>query len=314
MRNFGTEKKHLLGLAVSTRNIILGSRMEKQVNANEFVERFMSGSLEHLKYMQSSVKIFRLSEIAPYIKFPTPPIFLGYNLLVHITEGYFKHQIGPKEYVVQAPAILMSNYGNISVIRSVDKSAKGHCILVNDAAMTSIFREQEILNIFTISPLHNLSAADDHDLHQLFRLLYKELHTASPYKELFESLLKSALLKIIKLSNTNNMLNRSQEIAMMFKQLVHKNYLKQKEIGFYADKLAVSPNYLNRCVSAVFKKSSKELILEVLVMHSQLLLFESNKSIADICYELDFSDPSYFSRIFKKIVGMSPTSYRNKAR
>lgn len=118
----------------------------------------------------------------------------------------------------------MSNYGNISVIKSVDKSAKGHCILVNDAAMTSIFREQEILNIFNISPLHNLSVEEDHDLHQLFRLLYKELHTASPYKELFESLLKSALLKIIKLSATNKMLNRSQEIAMMFKQLVHKNF------------------------------------------------------------------------------------------
>lgn len=50
--------------------------MEKQVNADEFVERFMFGSLDHLKYMRSPVKIFRLSEIAPYIKFPTPPFFL----------------------------------------------------------------------------------------------------------------------------------------------------------------------------------------------------------------------------------------------
>jgi len=99
----------------------------------------------------------------------------------------------------------------------------------------------------------------------------------------------------------------------MFKQLVHKNFKKQKSISFYADKLAVSTNYLNRCVFSVFKKSSKELILEVLIMHSQFLLFESTKSIADICYELDFSDPSYFSRLFKKIVGVSPTSYRNRA-
>ncbi|PUV24731.1 MULTISPECIES: helix-turn-helix domain-containing protein [Sphingobacterium] len=287
--------------------------MEKQVNAGEFVDRFMTGSLEHLRYQQSPVKIFQLSEIAPYIKFPTPPIFLGYNLLVHITEGYFKHKIGAKEYVVKAPAILISNYGNISTIKSVDKSAKGHCVLINDNAMTSIFREQEILNIFNISPLLNLSTQDSTDLNELFKLLYNELLSESPYKELFESLLKSLLLKIIKLSSSNQALNRRQEIAMMFKQLVHKNFKKQKHIAFYADKLAVSTNYLNRCVFSVFKKSSKELILEVLIMHSQFLLFESNKSIADICYELDFSDPSYFSRLFKKIVGISPTSYRNKA-
>ncbi|UIR57410.1 helix-turn-helix domain-containing protein [Sphingobacterium sp. SRCM116780] len=287
--------------------------MEKQVNADEFVERFMSGSLSHLKYTQSPVKIFRLSEIAPYIKIPIPPIFLGYNLLVHITEGYFEHQIGSDVYVVKAPAILMSNYGNISAIKSVDKSSKGHCVLVKDGAMTSIFREQEILNIFTISPLLNLSLEDSQDLHPLLRLLYKELHTSNPYKELYESLLKSLLSKIIKLSASNKMLDRRQEIAIMFKQLVHKNFKKEKNIGFYADKLAVSTNYLNRCVSSTFKKSSKEVILEVAIMHSQLLLFESTKSIADICYELDFSDPSYFSRIFKKIVGMSPTSFRHKS-
>jgi len=287
--------------------------MEKQVNAGEFVDRFMTGSLEHLRYQQSPIKIFQLSEIAPYIKFPTPPIFLGYNLLVHITEGYFKHQIGAKEYVVQAPAILISNYGNISTIKSVDKSSKGHCVLINDNAMTSIFREQEILNIFNISPLLNLTAQDSSDLQELFRLLYNELLSEFPYRELFENLLKSAILKIIKLSSSNQALNRRQEIAMMFKQLVHKNFKKQKNISFYADKLAVSTNYLNRSVFSVFKKSSKELILEVLIMHSQFLLFESTKSIADICYELDFSDPSYFSRLFKKIVGVSPTSYRNRA-
>ncbi|MFD1770052.1 helix-turn-helix domain-containing protein [Sphingobacterium suaedae] len=288
--------------------------MEKQVNADEFVERFMSGSLEHLKHKHAPVKVFRLSEIAPHLKIPIPPILFGYNLLVHITEGYFKHQIGPHVYLVQAPAVLISNYGNISAITSVDKAAQGHCILINDKAMTSLFREQEILHIFTISPLLNLSAHDSDDLHQLIRLLYDELYTPRPYRELSESLLKSALLKVIKLSESNNRLDRRQEIAMTFKQLVHKNFLREKQLNFYADKLAVSNNYLNRCVSSIFKKSSKELILEVLIMHSQLLLLESTKSVADIAYELDFADASYFSRIFKKIVGLSPTAYRESVK
>lgn len=286
--------------------------MEKQINADEFVERFMSGDLRHLRHDHSPIKIFRLSDIAPYLKVPIPPIFFGYNLLVHITRGYFRHQIGPEVYLVQAPAILISSYGNISAINSVDKTAQGHCILINENAMTSLFREQEILNIFTISPLLNLSSEDSHDVHQLLRLLFDEQHAAAPYRELSESLLKSALLKIIRLSGANRVLNRRQEIAMTFKQLVHKNFQKEKHLGFYADKLAVSINYLNRCVSSVFKKSSKELILEVTIIHSQLLLSESSRSIADIAYELDLNDPSYFSRIFRKIVGVSPTAYRNR--
>jgi len=285
--------------------------MEKLVNADEFVERFMVGNMDHLRYKHSPVKVFRLSDIAPYLKIPIPPILFGYNLLVHITEGYFEHQIGAKVYTVKAPAVLISTYGNISAIRSVDTSAKGHCVLINDSAMTSIFREQEILNIFTISPLLNLTEEVSFGLNQIFKLLYEELHTPDPYKELTESLLKSLLLKIIKLSASNHTLSRTQELAMLFKQLVHKHCKKQKQLDFYTDKLAISANYLNRCVSTVYNKSSKQLILEVLVMHAQLLLAESSRSISDICYELDFPDPSYFSRIFKKLVGMSPTVYRH---
>lgn len=286
--------------------------MEKQVNADEFVARFMTENLEHLRYTKFPIKVFQLDEIAPYIKFPTPPIFLGYNLFVHITHGFFKYQIGPKEYVVNAPAILLSSYGNISAIKSADKSVKGHCILINETAMTSIFREQEILNVFNISPLINLSLDDSADVGELCKILYKELQTEDPYTELTNSVLKSILLKSIKLSSSDKLLNRKQEIAMMFKKLVHENFKSHKDIVFYADKLAVSTNYLNRCVFSVFNKSSKEVVLEVAVMYSQVLLFETNKSIADICYELEFTDPSYFSRIFKKILGVSPSDYRRK--
>jgi len=284
--------------------------MDNQVNANEFVARFMTGDLGHLTYQQLPVKIFKISEIAPYIKVPTPPILLGYNLIVHLTEGYFNHQIGPKEFTVNAPAVLISNYGNVSAIKSVSATAEGYCVLIKEEAMTSIFREQEILNIFTISPLLNLSNAENQDLESIVSQLFKELRSEDPYFQLSESLLKSLLLKIIKLSASHKVLNRKQEIAMFFKKLVHQHFKEHKNISFYADKLAVSTNYLNRCVYEVYHKSSKDLILDVLIMHSQLLLHESTKTVTDICYELNFSEPSYFSRIFKKKVGMSPMAYR----
>lgn len=283
---------------------------KNKINADEFVAKFMEDGLKHLTYIQTPIKIFELGDIAPYLKTPIPPIFFGYNLLIHITEGYFTHQIESTTFKVQAPAVVICNYGTISAIHSVDKLAQGHCILIKEQAMTSLFREQEILNIFTISPLLNLSKNDSNDLDSLLRLLNKEIYTESPYKEYYESIFKTALLKIIKLSDANEILGRREEVAIAFKQLVHLHFSEQKSVKFYADKLAVSLNYLNRCVSAVFKKSSKQLILEVAIIHSQLLLLETNKTVATIAYELEFDDPSYFTRIFKKIVGISPTEYR----
>jgi len=285
--------------------------MEKnQINADEFVSKFMDGSLKHLTYIQTPIKIFPLRDIAPYLKTPVPPIFFGYNLLIHITEGYFNQQIESTTFMVNAPAVVICNYGHISAVHSVDKSAQGYCVLIKEQAMTSMFREQEILHIFNIAPLLNLSKEDSQELNNMLDLLYREIYTDKPYKELYESIFKTVALKIIKLSNANKSLERKQEIALAFKQLVHLHFNKHKTVDFYADKLAVSINYLNRCVSSVFNKSSKELILEVAIIHSQLLLLETNKSVASIAYELDFADPSYFTRLFKKIVGISPSEYR----
>ena len=290
---------------------INSTEMKKdKINADEFVAKFMVPSLKHLTYIQTPIKIFPLKDIAPYLKTPIPPIFLGYNLLIHLTAGHFKQQIESTTFMVQAPAILISNYGNISAIHSVDKSAQGYCVLIKEQSMTSLFREQEILNIFTIAPLLNLHPDDSQDFTALLDLLYKEIYGKNPYTEFYESLFKSVILKIIKISNANKTLARRQEIAIAFKQLVHLHFNNEKSVNFYADKLAVSVNYLNRCVSTVFKKSSKELILEVAIINSQLMLLETNKSIATIAYELDFADPSYFTRLFKKIVGISPSDYR----
>ncbi len=284
--------------------------IDNQINADEFVSKFMDMSRNHLTYIQTPIKIFALKDIAPYLKIPIPPIFFGYNLLIHLTKGYFTQRIGSTIFTVEAPAVLLCNYGYISAIESVDKSAEGYCVLIKEHAMTSMFRETQILNIFTISPLLNLDAQNSAALSSLLDLLYSEIHSDKPYKELYESLFKTIALMVIKLSDSTRSIERKQEIAIAFKQLVHLHFNKHKTVDFYADQLKVSINYLNRCVSAVYQKSSKQLILEIAIIHSQLLLLETNKSIATIAYELDFVDPSYFARLFKKHVGITPSEYR----
>lgn len=287
---------------------------KNKINADEFVSKFMEGSLQHITYIRTPIKIFALKDIAPYLRTPIPPIFFGYNLLIHLTKGYFQHQIESTKFMVKAPAVMIANYGHISAINEVDRQAEGYCVLIKEQAMTSILRDQETLNIFNIAPLINLKEEDSADLNALLELLYKEIYDEKPYTSYYESIFKTILLKIMKLSDANKKLLRHQEIAMSFKQLVYLHFAKEKSVSYYADKLAVSTNYLNRCVSSVFKKSAKQIILDVAIMHSQLLLSETNKTIATIAYELDFEDPSYFARLFKKVVGLTPSEYRDSTK
>ena len=98
---------------------------------------------------------------------------------------------------------------------------------------------------------------------------------------------------------------------MLFKELVYENFIQHREVHFYAEALAVSDNYLHRCVNHITGISPKQHIYEVVIYHSKILLRDAAKDIAQIAFELNFSDPSHFGRLFKQITQQTPTAYRN---
>ncbi|WP_287565072.1 helix-turn-helix transcriptional regulator [Parabacteroides sp.] len=79
---------------------------------------------------------------------------------------------------------------------------------------------------------------------------------------------------------------------------------------YCADKMNFSVNYLSDLLRKDTGKSTLEHIQLRLVEAAKEKLFDTNKSISEIAYELGFEYPQYFSRLFKKRVGMTPNEYR----
>lgn len=79
-----------------------------------------------------------------------------------------------------------------------------------------------------------------------------------------------------------------------------------------ADQLAVSQRYLSDTLKKETGKTSTEHLQLYLIDEAKNILLNPNKSIAEVAYELGFEYPPYFSRLFKKKEGISPTEYREK--
>jgi AraC-like DNA-binding protein len=91
--------------------------------------------------------------------------------------------------------------------------------------------------------------------------------------------------------------------------LIEANYLLEKRPNFYAEKLNVSIKHLNKIVNATVGKSTSELIQERIVLEAKRLLVHGKFTNQEIAYELGFDDASYFSRVFKKNSGLSPSEF-----
>ncbi|WP_417592164.1 helix-turn-helix domain-containing protein [Owenweeksia hongkongensis] len=79
-----------------------------------------------------------------------------------------------------------------------------------------------------------------------------------------------------------------------------------------ADKLSVSQRYLSDTLKKETGKTSTEHLQLYLIDEAKNILLDPNKSVAEVAYALGFEYPPYFSRLFKKKEGISPTEYREK--
>ena len=104
---------------------------------------------------------------------------------------------------------------------------------------------------------------------------------------------------------------RKQLLFHKFMHLIHEHAAQMHQVSFYAEKLCISPRYLNEITETYSNgKSPKILIDEQLTAELKVLLNNPALSIAEIASLCHFPDSSYLSRFFKKNSGVSPKEYR----
>lgn len=134
------------------------------------------------------------------------------------------------------------------------------------------------------------------------------------FKNYIQSLLLDIYDKTRTLFNINKSKNvgRQEELFVKFIHLVYKYSPREREVGFYAEQLCISPRYLSSIVQNIAGCTVKNIIDKHSIQAIKALLKSTNKSIQNISYDLGFPDQSFFARYFKKHTGMSPQEYKQK--
>ncbi len=94
-----------------------------------------------------------------------------------------------------------------------------------------------------------------------------------------------------------------------FNQLVEARYTEHWPLQRYAGELGLTTARLNLICRRLAGMSSKQLIFERQLQEAKRLLLHSGQSVNQIGFALGFCDPAYFSRFFRRHVGMSPSDY-----
>ncbi len=94
------------------------------------------------------------------------------------------------------------------------------------------------------------------------------------------------------------------------RKLVEEHFRKERLIGFYADKLAITPDRLNDHVKRVSGVTAGHLIRQRVLTEAKRALVFTGQPIHEVSYDLGFADPSHFARFFRKQTGTTPQEFR----
>ena len=105
--------------------------------------------------------------------------------------------------------------------------------------------------------------------------------------------------------------SREQTIFDRFLQLVTQHCAEHHQIGYYADRMCLTERYLSTIIRQTSSVTAKDWIDRALITRIKIELRHTDKPAAQIADEMHFANPSFFSKYFRRLTGMTPGEYKN---
>ncbi len=88
------------------------------------------------------------------------------------------------------------------------------------------------------------------------------------------------------------------------------NLLNRLSVREYAEAMGISESHLNNIMKSMTGYTPARLIHNETILEAKRLLIHSDLTVSEVGYHLNFEDPSYFSRFFKRETGLNPKQFR----
>ncbi len=106
--------------------------------------------------------------------------------------------------------------------------------------------------------------------------------------------------------------SRKKLIFDRFIEELRQHYATQRSVQFYADRLCLTPKYLSQMIHAVSGRHAGDWIRDYVILEAKALLKSGLYTVQQVSDMLHFANQSFFGVYFKKAVGCSPTTYKER--
>lgn len=108
--------------------------------------------------------------------------------------------------------------------------------------------------------------------------------------------------------------SRVNQLFYRFVQLLEANHTSRRSVRWYANEMAITPKYLTYICKQVTGKTPTDVINSIAIREIKLLLLNTNDTVKEIAYTMNYVGASSFCKFFRLQTGMSPQAFRRQNR
>jgi len=201
-----------------------------------------------------------------------------------------------------------------------DPNAAGHVVTVGYPLASKLVQGIDDAGVVPSAPaVHVAGPADRARLDLVFGMLQEEYLGNRPQRNaLIEAMLTTLLVWVGRQSPAAGAepaggMDRGRRHFATFCELIEARYAEQWTVDRYARAIGITAAHLNALCRQIVGQSALQLIHQRLVLAAKRNLVYTSMTISVVSHTLGFSDPAYFTRFFKREVGVSPKAFRRQA-
>ncbi len=270
--------------------------------------------------MTETFHIFQIDavEAKKIIASKNEPHHHNFEELLIGTEGQLEHFIDFKSTVLRAPFVSFVTRGKVHRVQPIVENGK--------CRMWGIRFKSEFIpeTTFQLYSLYHENASIEFPsgkcfvrLTTLCEIMQDEMQQAAPDYAIIRQLLGTLFTMI---ESERRKLIPSEEGELKSQSITFKNFLKileenfRRNVGveFYAEKLFMSARNLNLICHHILQQSVSEIIETRKLIEAKNLLSSTDMPVSEIGFELGYNEKAYFTNVFKKKTGQTPTAFRKE--
>lgn len=224
--------------------------------------------------------------------------------------GYFT--IENKRYPIKE-GVLFYICPNVLHTMEIDVEKPGCFLSVHFSYAHVSYNEDgwDVKNGSELFPIHSVQALKDfYHIEDLFKKLADGWNTKLPgYEFITRTLLQELLIAIYQNNNKQNHNYATSLKVERIIQYLHQNINNKVSLDELSEVVQLAPTYLSRAFKKTTGYSVIEFFNKIKIDKSKELMLENDKKVKEVAQALGFTDEFYFSRLFKRIEGISPSEF-----